>query len=459
MGTVCKIAIVCVALIHLAMVFVRTDLSALLCAISSIVLLTALPRMGPAFRKVTLIFLIVGCSLLLYTKQPLAVWIADINSMTNVIAILAVMQLFTIPIESGNYTAVVQYWLSRAFRRESGLFLFTTCTTHVFASFLLFGTVPVMVSLFGETIKRSVGHYERFMAAAIARGYALVVLWAPGAINLFLVMQATGVDWASLFFPGLLLALIGMVTSCLLESKTILSSEPIPDSLIGDAADSGLTAEEARRKAIHILLVVVGLVGFVLIFEKLRIGSSANRIVLAGLLVSSLWMTRVFKQAKFPVMVAEYWRSGILKTVDIIALFVSMGIFARAVDQAGLLALLQPTVEYYANALGLFSLVLVPVLMILLAVMGLHPFVSIMMFGHVLNGLHLPLSQVTLALCLAMGGCVSYIVSPFGGIVLTLAKFLDCKVADIAFRWNRTFCLIYLLEGIVFVYLWGQFFG
>ena len=459
MGTVCKIAIICVALIHLAMVFVQTDLSILLCVISSIVLLTALPRMGPAFRKVTLVFLVVGCSLLLYTEQPLAVWIADINSLTNVIAILAVMQLFTIPIEAGDYTAVVQYWLSRAFRREAGLFLFTTCTTHVFSSFLLFGTVPVMVSLFGGPIKRSVGHYERFMAASIARGYALVVLWAPGAINLFLVMQATGVGWASLFIPGLLLAFIGIVTSCLLESQTILSSRPIPGNLVDDAAASGLTAQEARRKAVHILLVVVGLVGLVLLFERLQLGSSANRIVLAGLIVALLWMTRVFRQSKFPVMVAEYWRIGIPKTVDIIAMFVSMGIFAQAVDQAGFLALLQPTVEYYANALGLFSLVLVPVLMILLAVMGLHPFVSIMMFGHALGGLHLPLSQVTLALCLAMGGCVSYIVSPFGGIVLTLAKFLDCRVADIAFRWNRTFSLIFLLEGIVFVYLWGRFFG
>lgn len=459
MDTLCKTAILCVALIHLIRPFAAVDLSVGLAVLSSTALLAALPRMGPAFRKLTLTFLVLGIGLLVYTRQPAAVWIAGVNSLTSVIAILAVMQLFTIPIEAGEYTGVVRYWLHRAFRRESGLFLFTTFTTHVCASFLMFGTVPVVISLFGPTISHSVARYERFMAAAISRGYALAVLWAPGAINLYLVMQATGASWSSLFFPGLLLAGIGLATSCLLETRLVLSSRPLAAPPADDGASAGLTEAAARRKAVHIFLVVTGLVALVLLLDQLQVGTSASRIILSGLAVALLWMTQVFRQAKFPAMAFEYWRSGILKAVDMIALFVSMGIFAKAVEVAGLLGRLQPAVESLANAAGMFSLLLIPALMLLLAVLGLHPFVSIMMFGKVLTGLDLPLSHSTLALCLAMGGSASYIISPFGGIVLTLAKFLDCPVLDVAFRWNRLFSLVFLLEGVVFVYLWGKLVG
>ena len=61
--------------------------------------------------------------------------------MTNIIAIIVVMQLFALPIEVGEYSDAVEYWLKRLFQKESSLYLFAMVVTNLFSSFLLFGIV------------------------------------------------------------------------------------------------------------------------------------------------------------------------------------------------------------------------------------------------------------------------------------------------------------------------------
>jgi hypothetical protein len=377
--------------------------------------------------------------------------------MTSIISILVIMQLFTIPIEVGEYDKAVQYWLTRSFKGEPGLFFFSTVVTHIFASFLLFGTVPVMISLLGDTLKRSVTNYERFISVAISRGYVLTVLWAPGAINLLLVTQATGVRWIEIFIPGLVLSLIGVVTSFVLESKLMLAANLKPGCQSGN--ECTLSEAAACSKACHIIAVVLSLIVLTMIFEKLNFGSVSSRIMLAGAIVVLGWTTVFVRQPDFKANLINYWQNGLLKAVDLAPLFIAMGIFSMAVQKSGLLTQIQPDLQMIANTMGITAIVVVPVLMIICAVVGIHPFISIVMFGQILTALQLPIAPVSLALCLALGGTISYIVSPFAGVILTLAKFLNCRTIDIALHWNWVFSLLFFTEGIFFAYLWGSMFG
>lgn len=452
MKNLCKLSILIVAIIHLIQPFFPGDLSLFLFFDTIILLISVIPFQTASFKKITLSFLLAGILLLLYGNQPLDVWVKTATSMTNVIAILIVMQLFTLSIETGKYSDVIGFWLNRSFTKESSLFLFTTLVTHLFSSFLLFGTVPIMISLFGQGLQKSVSHFERFTSTAVARGYALVVLWSPGAVNVFLVLQATGVQWMDLLVPGFLLSLMGIILSYFLETTTVLSKKPL--AVITTSVNLSLT--EAKRKSIHIFAVVFGLICATILFEKLHIGSNASRIILAGLLVSLIWLSNYINNPKLPEVLKDYWEKGVLKSLDLSGLFIAMGVFAGAVDQMGILALIQPYLQHFANQIGIFSIMLVPLFMIALAVIGIHPFILIVMLGKLLTALHLPISNVSLALALSLGGAVSYILSPFGGIVLTLAKFINAKSTDIAFKWNITFSAIYLVIGILFSYLWGQ---
>lgn len=451
MKNVFRVSFAVMALLKLLAPFLTVDLTVPLFGSGLLILLSSVSLMGKSFKAMTIGFLCCGGGLLAYEGQPFSVWVAGTESMTNVIAILAIMQLFVIPIGAGHYDGIIGYWLRKSFRGEPGLFLFTTLITHVFSSFLLFGTVPVMVSLFEQSLKRCVTCYERFISTAVARGYALVVLWAPGAVNLYLVIQATGVGWSELFLPGLVLAIAGILTSYFMEKRTVLSPALQGSAIPGERLDD----RDVHAKTVHVALVVTSLILFTFFFEKTGFSTPSNRIQLAGFIVVSAWLAGTCRQSNFPAAIREYWRTDMLKALDLAPLFLSMGLFSTALEKAGLFAYIQPYLQQAANAAGPLSLALVPVVVIGCALIGIHPFISIVMFGHMLGSINLPAAPVSVALCLSVGGGLAYIVSPFAGIVLTLAKFVNCRVTDIGFRWNGRFCLIFLGEGVLFAYIWG----
>ncbi|MBP2637910.1 MAG: hypothetical protein H6Q72_3817 [Firmicutes bacterium] len=453
MPFICKSAMLLLTMLNLIAPFVLVDLSKLEFIVVIIVLTSGIVLMGKNFKRITLTFLFFGLLLLFYSSQPFSIWIQAANSMMNVICIIFIMQMFAIPIEIGDYNTAMQDWLLKSSRGEAGLFLLASIVTHLVSSFLSFGTIPVMISLLEKTLKHSVNNYDRFISTVISRSYALAVLWAPGAINLLLVVQATGVGWMELFIPGMILSLIGIVTSYSIEKKLNLSSKQVVVSTCGDKINLSNTSKKA--KAYHVILAVVSLIVGTIFFAKLKIGASTNQIMLAGTIVVVGWIAYFVKQPGFKVTLREYWKSGLLKTVDLASLFVAMGIFSTAVQQSGVCELIQPELQVIVNGMGVWSMVLVPILMILCAIAGIHPFISIVLFGQVLTAIELPLAPISIALSLALGGSISYIISPFAGIVLTLAKFINCRTVDIALRWNGLYSLIIFIEGLIFAYAWG----
>lgn len=451
-----KIAVWFLVCMHVAKPFVAADITTVIGIIAVLVFLSGLTIMGRSYRKATLAFLTLGSAMLLYCHEPVSVWLLAAGSMTNVIAILVMMQIFSIPIQLGEYNTAIRYWLTRFFKTENGLFLFTTVATHVFTSFLMFGAIPVMVSLMEHTLKGRVQFYERFMATATSRGYALASLWAPGAINLFLVVQATGVSWSSVFVPGIILSVLGMMVSYLLEAKRLPGCRhQINES--GKAAALPIAGE--KSKAAHIIWVVLGLIFFTLLFDKIHIGNSSNRILLAGLFVGVSWILVFIKHPFFKTALEKYWKNGVVKAGDLAPFFIAMGIFSTALEQFGVLGNIQTELQTFAGWLGVFAIVLIPLLVIAAAVLAIHPFITIVMFGKILTVLNLPVSTVTIALCLALGGSISYMVSPFAGVIMTIAKFVDTKASDVAIAWNWRYCLLYFVTGILFAYLWGQWFA
>jgi len=64
--------------------------------------------------------------------------------------------------------------------------------------------------------------------------------------------------------------------------------------------------------------------------------------------------------------------------------FVAMGIFSRSLQSSGTLDAIAPFIQHSAEQLGLFAVVLLPLVMIGLSVIGFHPFITIVLFGTIL---------------------------------------------------------------------------
>ena len=453
MRSTCRAAILLLAFLNLLTPLFGSKLTPFIFGASVLAVITGLAVMGPGFRVITAVFSLAGAGLLAYHHLPLSAWMSAFNSMTNVVSILIVMQMFAIPVEAGKYDQAVQYLLNRSVKSQTALFGVTTVVTHVFASFLLFGSIPVIVTLLSNMVKHTVDDWQRFIAASVSRGYSLVSLWAPGAINLFLVAQATGVSWLELFIPGIMLGMVGIATSYLLEAGRLPAKAPP-----GNNEVYGIE-EEVRSKVRTIGWVMLWLIGITVVLETLQFATQSARIALAGAIVIAAWMYRVRKAPEYAAVAARYWREGVLKSADVTALFIAMGVFSTAIEKSGLLVVAQFYLQDTAAALGIFAVVLLPLLIIAASLIGIHPFISVVLVGQVLTSLKLPLPTITQAVCLALGGSISYMVSPFAGVILTLAKYIGCSTKDITFRWNWRFCSLYFIEGILLAYLWGQYVG
>lgn len=457
MTLIFKIVVWILAILHLIKPFVPVDLTIAIGICAIFVAGSGLTVMGKSYRKATLVFLLSGSGILFYFNASLFIWLTAAGTLTNVIAILVMMQIFSIPIQVGQYNTAICHWLNRFVKSKGSLFLFTTVATHLFTSFLMFGAIPIMVSLMEQTIKGRIQEYKRFMAIATSRGYALASLWAPGAINLFLVVQATGVSWSSVFVPGVILSLLGILVSYFLEVGCFVSSKQDKFEPMYQAAASD--AVKAEGTAVHIIWVVLGLVLFTFAFDKMRIGSSSNRIILAGFIVGLSWIGCFVNQPILRTVIRNYWTDGITKAGDLAPFFIAMGIFSTALEQSKILEFAQIHLQSMASYWGILSIAVIPLFVIGAAVLAIHPFITIVMFGKILTVLNLPVSSTTIALCLALGGSISYMVSPFAGVIMTIAKFVDAKASDVAITWNWAYSLIYFVMGIFFAYFWGQWIG
>lgn len=97
MNSICRVAIMLLTLLKLVSLFVKYDFSLLMFAVILIILITGLPLMGPGFRNITAFFGIAGPAMLLQGGHPLSSRALAFNSMTSVISILVIMQLFSVP--------------------------------------------------------------------------------------------------------------------------------------------------------------------------------------------------------------------------------------------------------------------------------------------------------------------------------------------------------------------------
>ncbi|MCE1196257.1 hypothetical protein LWX53_07140, partial [bacterium] len=277
MKTIFRIGAIMLALLHVSGVFLpRAPVFPMFLA-SLAMLIPGLFLMSKSFRKAAYVFLAMGVGILIWTRQPFGVWMSSFSGMTNTVAIMVALQLFSIPVTAGRYDRAIDSWAARHIKSRRALFVFSTFVPHVFASFLMLGAIPVSMALLGPAIEARVDNHKRFLSAAMTRGYVLAAIWAPGAINLYLVVQATGVAWSKILLPGFLLALCGLGASVLLESGK--------DGAIGEssglsgasrtekpALSPSLSAKDENKAVRRIFYVALGIVLGVLALEALKGG-------------------------------------------------------------------------------------------------------------------------------------------------------------------------------------------
>ena len=183
---------------------------------------------------------------------------------------------------------------------------------------------------------------------------------------------------------------------------------------------------------------------------------SMTAVTVAGLMVVAIWLVALKKRPAYPQALQEGWQSyirqGMLSGAKLAPFFIAIGYFSNAFDGSPVALALSKVVGPNLSHLSWGLLFVIPVVIVLLALLEIHPLVSITLLGQVLLTSQVTIPTLAIALALNVGGALSYLVSPFEGAIVLISDLADVPPTTVAIKYNGWFGLWFLLLSTVVIY-------
>jgi hypothetical protein len=451
LDNILRILLLSIAITYILNPFLNGRFDFLLFIFGVAILLLGMLTMKKGYLTPVIVFLIAGLALIVAYKQPISTLVDGTSSMMNLVSILVAFQLFPVPVKVGNYGPAVETLIAQYAKKEKHLFLIVALFSCIFGSFLLLGVIPFMIALLGMTIANNVQDKKRFTSTSISRSYIASLFWSPGSVVMLLTLQVTDIKWTQIFPYGVLLCLLCLLSSYFLESRFVLHDRPVKN-IIEKKSIEEMDKKKAWNQILQIVLVVIGIATGIYLFDFIPILSATHCVVLAEVTIFLLWMFALRRNSGKSAAMSDYWQDGILKSKDLASMFVAIGIFAEAVKGSEIIGYVRPFLAVAVSHEYLFLAVL-PAVIIILSIFGIHCFISIAVVGSLLASVTLPFSMVPVAVAILAGSTIGFVLSPFSGSSLTMANYLKSNSFEVAIRWNGIYCICMYIESVFLIWV------
>ena len=436
--TAASAALALMTLLYVLDLLLPLPLGAAAAAAAAAVLLLDLPFMGKTFRLPAWIFFLLGAAVLLFCRAPLSQWEQGLSSMMKTVVILVVMQGLALAMRRGGYEQAAAECLCGRSGSLAGLFCLILLLSHLLAGVMSLGCVVVILAAISPAVRQRLPDSRRFLAASLSWGYCTLFLWAPGTVTVLMSMQVFDLDWQSYFPPAFALSLLGLALGAGIAHFRFRGQ-----SLA--SAGTETVSPGAWRKLRRLAGVLAVIVAAVALLERLGFSTSIGRLLVTILTVTAVWLTAQGRVPEAPPLLRQWWQDYLPKNQDLAAFFLSMGVFSAAIQYSGFGDRLTKLCAGHSGLLGPLVLPLLPLAIVAFSMVGLHPFVSVLMVGPILAGLPLPVTPLQLGLAMSLGCCLSYMLSPFAGLILTLSHELQEPPLRMCLRANLPFAIPYYL--------------
>ena len=436
--TAASAALALMTLLYVLDLLLPLPLGAAAAAAAAAVLLLDLAFMGKTFRLPAWIFFLLGAAVLLFCRAPLRQWEQGLSSMMKTVVILVVMQGLALAMRRGGYEQAAAECLCGRSGSLAGLFCLILLLSHLLAGVMSLGCVVVILAAISPAVRQRLPDSRRFLAASLSWGYCTLFLWAPGTVTVLMSMQVFDLDWQSYFPPAFALSLLGLALGAGIAHFRFRGQ-----SLA--SAGTETVSPGAWRKLRCLAGVLAVIVAAVALLERLGFSTSIGRLLVTILTVTAVWLTAQGRVPEAPPLLRQWWQDYLPKNQDLAAFFLSMGVFSAAIQYSGFGDRLTELCAGHSGLLGPLVLPLLPLAIVAFSLVGLHPFVSVLMVGPILAGLPLPVTPLQLGLAMSLGCCLSYMLSPFAGLILTLSHELQEPPLRMCLRANLPFAIPYYL--------------
>lgn len=384
------------------------------------------------------------------TTVPIIEVIGGFIEMAPLVALLAAANLVGIPLELGRYAELFQRFYAKA-QKPFQPYIISLLISYVLTLFSLAGAVVPSYYLIQKNLRKlGLEQNNRLETSIIVRGYAMALIVSPVAATVGITVKYSGLTWWQMVGPVFLLSLAGLVAAFILETsrpdgKKRLTPHPA-------SKEQDLPNISAHR-LYSFLVLFLGVIGGTLYLGNVCHVPSLSSIALGCLLAILIW--GLFSRQLSPLLKRSlsFFSHDIIKTADQTALFIAAGFFTYALEAGGVLKIIGSLVEALTDRVDIVViLAAVPLLILLLAVAGLHPFASGIIIAKTLLATPLEFSALGLAIALMGGMSLSFALSPYSILILLLSSLTGKSPYKLGMRWNSSFAAVFWGMTTIFIF-------
>jgi hypothetical protein len=433
-------------------------------AVALVALPVIFPLVSKSTRVIVSILLLGGMAAAISSGNlELGLLVESFNEMSPLVALVAAAMLLGMALQLGRFAALFNRFYTCTARLYRP-YIISLLISYILSFLSVLGAVAPSYYLVNENLKKlGLPENSRFQTTSIARGFAMAVTVSPAAATVGIALKYSGLSWPKAAGPFFLLSLAGLSAAFLVESswRSIKAltppSNPAPDPACSvgiSGEDIGDTGGSFAKRLLSFFLLFAGVIVTISFLGNVLHFSSLNSISVGCLLVTFAW--GALSGNLQPVLSGAYsfFNEGITKLSDQIVLFVAAGFFAFFMEHSGTLEWIGYFVEKASGMVGTMALLsMVPLIIILLSMVGLHPLASGIIIAKALLLSPLYLNPLAMAAALMSGMSMAYLVSPFTGLTLLLVSLSGKSPYSIGIRWNFFFMITFLLLTSLFITL------
>jgi hypothetical protein len=408
---------------------------ALLCLVIS------LPAARTMFKVISLIFLAAGIAFAVWGQITLSVFFEYMGSNVTLFSLLFVLPFINRTIVIGGYARHLSRWLNVQADHLGKLHVRATVVSYVLSLFLFLASIPLVHSVLNKHLQgQETDIRNRFMSTSILRGYGAVAVWSPVEPLVAMAVILTGASYVALL-PFLLLVSLLIVVIAGIWGTLQFRSIPL---------DASVQNSEGKRPApVKFLSLFAGLTLLIASAYLLQTLLSITFFEAMTLLVmpfAAVWALVLGRFKRFASATRLQWKPGLADLPNLNVLFLSFGLFNKTITETPLLSILSEPVQAIAEWPVLLYLVVMAAGTIF-PVVGIHPFVTMGLFGVVLQPVLGQLNPVSVAVVLISSCVTSSVIGAFSTTLSMTSGLLNINPYRITW-WNCGFAAVFGLSGV-----------
>lgn len=441
--------IACMAFSYLLLEFLpEPQVQSLASLLIILVIITALPAMRGSTAIISILLISIGALLMIMWRASWQDWLSGLRVNLTLVTLFIFVPLLGIPVRTGGYVQALQVLFERKMSNPLFYFLGSKLLTHILGVILNIGSIPIVYHLSTASKLKSV----RLLADGINRGFSSTVFWSPYFAAMALVLNQLKINWTSIVFYALGLVAISCLVSLWVDlpvlRKTSQECVEIDEAKI-DELKVSLAPNEllvgAKQKVVQMFMLIFSMMAIVLLVEMVTSYNMVLIICLVSIIFPLVWNLLFQRGSAYAEEVRQHVYATLPQMKKEIVLFLLAGFFSKAFVQAKLGHYL---IEQLQGIFGSFSMGIafcLVLLVVLSAVLGLHPIVVVTILVTSINPQLLGFSAQYFAVLLLASWGISNAVSPATAANNLLANLAKVDVLELSIKWNYKYMLIMII--------------